>query len=85
MLRPLGVSGQAGPLCCGQWIGLSRCCPSEQLICEVGTVCLLPLFPLSGAIPVIMRIIKSGSLTLMHILFDSDISLGVFVPSVIRG
>lgn len=45
----------------------------SQLICKAGEICLLPLFPSSWAITVIMHVIKYVSLILMQILFDSDI------------
>lgn len=88
----LWASG-AGPGLCAAAVGRAgQCQPSEQLIGEVGTVCLLPLFLLSGAIPVLTRIIKPGSLTSMHIYltltFHSVCSLGthgLWVPSVILG
>lgn len=58
----------------GSGVGLKGMVGQEsQLICEVGKICLLPLFSSSGAITVIMHIIKYVSLISMHILFDSDI------------
>lgn len=77
----MSICGPHGPylpdqgLCpLGRGVGLKRMvCHQSQLVCEVAKICLLLLFSSSGAITVIMHVIKYVSLILMHILFHSDI------------